>query len=327
MTQVAELRLDDRVQSIARHPVSGEFAAVSVAGDAVRFDAQGREIRRWTPHPPGGVGSAWNRDGNCLATCGQDSAIELVAEKGCGTIRLAGGRGGCECFAWSRDGHRIARASGRRVEVFRAVDGSLLDDGFLAPSTVVDLAWTLDDHLLAASSQGIHRRAADGNAVSLGLSEAVSTLHPSPDGAWLAGARVPSGATLMGLEAGQLLDIAGLQGRLRSLAWSPDGRRLAVASQPCLTVWKIPPPSERDRTPRRLWGHVSIVRWLGFSPLGDRLASIDDEGRILVWNESSDAPAGSGTNPDPPHCACWSADGCRLVVGSVEGALRIHEIG
>jgi hypothetical protein len=82
-----------------------------------------------------------------------------------------------------------------------------------------------------------------------------------------------------------------------SVAFSPDGRTLAVGTYQAIQLWDIGTKS----TLRRLPGHAGPVRCLAWSPDGTRLAGGGGKpgelGEVKVWDTSGDLHAASNAPP------------------------------
>ena len=118
--------------------------------------------------------------------------------------------------------------------------------------------------------------------------------------------------TLMGHRAG-----------IRSVAWSPDGQRLATASWDLTArVWD----AATGRELLALEGHASGVLAVAWSPDGLRLATGSADGTVKVW------PASGGRelrtlqgHTGLVFCVAWSPDGHRLATGSQDGTVRVWD--
>ena len=119
--------------------------------------------------------------------------------------------------------------------------------------------------------------------------------------------------------------------KVRAVAFSPDGRRIATSSHPgsgdesegvntTCQVWDV--ETAKPDTP--IFPHRNYVSALAFSPDGKVLAAGDYGGEVKLWNVSN------GTNPRPVfragsivHCVAFSPEGRLLAAGTDEPVQKV----
>lgn len=112
-------------------------------------------------------------------------------------------------------------------------------------------------------------------------------------------------------------------GPARGVAWSPDGARLASASDDnSVKVWD----AESGEAVFALTGHTDDATSVVWSPDGTRLASGSDDNAVFVWDaengtllETLQAYASDITS------VAWSPDGERLVSGDSTGRVMVWD--
>ncbi|MGA3284254.1 MAG: protein kinase [Verrucomicrobiota bacterium] len=128
---------------------------------------------------------------------------------------------------------------------------------------------------------------------------------------------------LNGLCHREILTIDADTNGLRSVAWSPDGRRLASAGRD--GVARLWDPST-GRKIAELRGHAEMVECVAWSPDSRRLATSSRDNTIRVWEaETASAVLTLTGHNDAVFSVAWSRDGKKLASVSWDRTARIWD--
>ena len=108
-----------------------------------------------------------------------------------------------------------------------------------------------------------------------------------------------------------------------SVAWSPDGTRIASASaDQTVQVWEV----QSGRTLQIYAGHSSFVLSAVWSPDGTRIASGSDDQTVQVWEvESGKTLLTYNRHKGAVWSVAWSPDGTRIASASFDQTVQVWE--
>jgi WD40 repeat protein len=161
----------------------------------------------------------------------------------------------------------------------------------------------------------------------------VSALAYRPDGKRLAAGGYREAVLLDPLTGDVFSRLPGQIGAISALAFSRDGRHLAVASGVAgasgeVRIYRLTPEGQPGTTPEHvLTGHKDIIYDVAFSPDGQTLASCSYDRLIILWDVASGRFLRSLTkHSDSVFGVAFSPDGQWLISGAADRAVKIWEV-
>jgi WD40 repeat protein/tetratricopeptide (TPR) repeat protein/tRNA A-37 threonylcarbamoyl transferase component Bud32 len=326
------------VHSVAFSPNGKRIASGSRDQTVKVWDVQsGQEVLSLQGHTGSVYSVVFSPDGKRLASgvgeYGKPGEVKVWdAQTGRQVLALQGHTGYVWSVAFSPDGRRLATGSGdKTVKVWDAQTGqeNLALKGHT--NVVTSVAFSPDGKRLASGSWDSTVKVWDAQTGQqlLTLKGHTGPVHCvcfSPDGKRIAsGSGNHSDPFIPGKpgevkvwdaqSAQELLSLQGHPGYVSSVAFSPDGKRIASASQDDQTV-KVR-DAQTGQQVVALKGHTDGVWSVAFSPDGMHLASGSWDSTVRVW----DAQAGQEVLALKGHtagvrCVSFSPDGKRLASAS-----------
>lgn len=321
---------------VAWHAATGRFAEGTADGVIRIWDVDREKITRVIQGPHQGLqwfgrtSLAWSPDGSRLAACGEDRTVGIWdATTGDVQFRAITHDSIVQSVTFNPAGTQVAACGMDGQVKLIDVQTGQVTPGVTHPSGVTAVSWT-----------------ADGRQVATGNSRGMITWSD--------------------LGADSKLDqLQGDIDEVISLAWSPDGRQLAVttANQFLVQIWDM--ESKRQVTePLRhshgilsiawssdgkrlatgsldetlkIWnlpdgredltlrGHLDGIYSVAWGPDDRQIASGGQEGTTKIWDTTNDQESLVLPGGKRMTALAWSHDGQRLATGSDDGLVRIWD--
>jgi WD40 repeat protein len=294
--------------SVAFSPDGTRVAAAGTGGMVKVWDpATGKEVHSLRGNTGPIYCVAFNPRGTQLATASRNGAVRLWDPvSGKELLNLQGHADAVEAVSFSPDGKHLASAGDdRTIKVWEVETGNVVRT-LKAPYTALrSVAWSPDGKRLA----------------SAGFDDAVGSWFSLPPRFGVPGRHA---VVVWDAETGKEVISLPHSGWAGSVAWSPDGKRLASGGgDGTVKIWD----GATGREILTLIGHRGIVLCVAWSPDGRRLASVDSRDRaIRVWDARTGKEAFTlkGHNGAVMGVA-FSPDGRRLASASWEGTVKVWD--
>jgi WD40 repeat protein len=303
---------------------SGELLVVTPStGTFLLVDRHGEELAGFAGHGLGNGMAAPRRD--IVATCGFDGQIQtyqIAGPEATPSHRITLGKGWIERARWNPDGHHLAAALGKTLFILDA-QGEIVRTFSDHRTSVSDFVWNPKNPLEIASVCGGGARMwrADETEPFARFDWGGASLLVawSPDGRWIATADQTPSVHLYDFTRDYPLHIHGFETKVKTIDFSPDGKRLATGGGSNVTVWNCTGERGPENTiPDQLRFHKGDVETIAWSPTGEFLATGDNAGRLVV-SEAKGRPVSAFEDKEAITALAWSPDGRHLAAGDAAG--------
>jgi WD40 repeat protein len=146
------------------------------------------------------------------------------------------------------------------------------------------------------------------------------------------------------VESRDTLQMWGFPAKVRSLAWSSDGRWLATGAGSGTVIWDASGAGPKGRTPFTLGGHDGFVTSVAWQPAGTVLASGGSDGQVCFFQPGRHAGRGRPVDEGHPFddvvdaedsislageitALAWTSKGGLLAAADRRGTIAVLRVG
>ncbi len=290
----------------------------------------------------------WNPVGTQLATLSSNNVIRIwdMTEL-TPTLNLGYTANSIRLITWSSNGRYIAAVfQDEEIWVWNVQTGEVVDT--LAGYSVSDLAWgpqsrrlvfggcdleQMDDgkclteevltwEILQSQEPTVVGSVEPSNSV---YSRSIWNVAWNPNGRYLAAGLNNGNVKVWDIAAGEEITVLDSSQPIITIAWSPDGKQLAVLDYGKLHVWDMETESIRYARVVHINSASSGMKVLAWSPDGENLAFRYQNHTIMIWNIGRGEDVLLSGNVVDIRALGWSHDSRSLASLSSDGVVRLWD--
>lgn len=334
-----ELQIWDRQGKVLRSltqgiskPTTISFSGTTIAvgselGAVTLWNLKTNQTQSFTAHQKYIYSIDFSQDGKRFATASEDGTIKLwnLDRQQITVFKQSDAAGTAVRF--SRKTKILITAWNNGIVQLRDLNGTVLRSFKVDPPWVYAVEFSPDEQRLILGMnngiaeirslegmviQRVKTRPSDiftialhpgGNHFALGSNEMTSLWAVNPASKWVTRE-----------------ELKGHQGRVRSIAFSPNGQLLATAaSDNTARIWRLD-----GQMLRLLKGHQAEVYSTDFHPDGLRVATASKDGKVGIWRLNGEVRMFQiGV---PVHCVRFSPTGDKIAIALKDGRVQIREL-
>jgi len=276
---------DRVVFSVGFSPGGEMLAAASLDGAVSIWGLQGLLHVKARLHTRMVFAVAFSPDGKRLASASGDGTIAIFDRDGTLQKRLTGHSTNIAALAWAPDGNMIASGSEDKRVIIHNTDGSIVKTLSGQMQSITALEFTPDGRQLVVSERGQHvvvydTRTWKSDKLIKAHTDVIWDVAIAPDGKSFATASKDRTIGIHRLDGTRLAEIGGFSGEIWTLAWSPDGTKIACGLR---TGELVIADVATKSIVRTLRSHETGIPAIAWSPTGRIVATGSRDGTIRMW--------------------------------------------
>ncbi|MGP1387834.1 MAG: WD40 repeat domain-containing protein [Thainema sp.] len=336
--------LSEYITALVWSPVGDTLAIASGAGEVMLWQEDCQETVLQMASDASIDALGFSGEGDWLAAAGQAGEVmiwRVSADSPEQVETLTWGSAWIDRLRWHPHQPWLTYNCGRAVHIWDAEQGKTLATLEL-PASVQDLSWAPDGtHLAVSAQKQVYIWDASrwrSPRYEWELMAASRVLKWSPEGAYLASANQDNSVGVLTWNNVRALKqspdksgdlpvlLAGLPGKVRQLAWAdiPDAERspiLATATRDLVVMWMLIP--EEGWQSWLLDLHQDTVLDVAFQPRTGLLASLSEDGWILLWQAAVEPAQVLEGAYGGFSCLTWHSTGEYLAAGGQQGEVLV----